>query len=129
MADSISTTGSIPAKNNRISTLALSRVENNNDSNNSNDETRRVKKTDEVVEKIVKTSQESVERTVQALKEYIESNSRSLQIQVHDSTGVIMVKVISAKDGKVIREMPPEKLLDLVANMEELAGSLFNESA
>jgi uncharacterized FlaG/YvyC family protein len=40
-----------------------------------------------------------------------------------------MVKVISEKDGKVIREVPPEKFLDLAAKIEEFVGSLFNEIA
>jgi flagellar protein FlaG len=38
-----------------------------------------------------------------------------------------MVKVMDKEDGKVIREIPPEKTLDLVAKLWELAGILVDE--
>jgi flagellar protein FlaG len=111
-------------------TLSSSYVDNDNvSSNNTNHQLRDVKKKEDTRENIKKVSKETVERTVQALKNYIESNKRSLNISVHEQTGTIMVKVISEKDGKVIREIPPEKFLDLAAKIEELAGSLFNETA
>jgi flagellar protein FlaG len=38
-----------------------------------------------------------------------------------------MVKVIDENTGEVIREIPPKKILDMVANMLELAGLLVDE--
>ena len=38
-----------------------------------------------------------------------------------------MVKVINSETNEVIREIPPEKILDLVAKMWELAGILVDE--
>jgi flagellar protein FlaG len=111
-------------------TLSSSYVDNDNVSSNyTTHQLRDEKKKEDTRENIKKVSKETVERTVQALKNYIESNKRSLNISVHEQTGTIMVKVISEKDGKVIREIPPEKFLDLAAKIEELAGSLFNETA
>jgi flagellar protein FlaG len=52
---------------------------------------------------------------------------RDLKIQVHGPTGNIMVKVISEKDGRVIREIPPEEWLNLAAKMEDMAGVLLNK--
>jgi flagellar protein FlaG len=110
--------------------LSSSHADNDNLSKNTTSiELRDVKKKEIAREKVKNASKETVERTVQALKNYIESSKRSLDITVHEETGTIMVKVISEKDGKVIREMPPEKFLDLAAKIEELAGSLFDETA
>ena len=60
---------------------------------------------------------------------YVSSIQRELQIQVHNKTGNLMVKVISKEDGKTIREIPPEELLNLAARMEELSGVLFDQNA
>ena len=38
-----------------------------------------------------------------------------------------MVKVLNKENGELIREIPPEKTLDLVANMMEIAGILIDE--
>lgn len=74
-------------------------------------------------------AQEKIEHIAQAMDNYIQSIQRNLKIQVHKGTGQIMVKVISESDGKIIREIPPEDLLDLAAKVEEMMGVLFNQSA
>jgi flagellar protein FlaG len=38
-----------------------------------------------------------------------------------------MVKVLNKDTGELIREVPPEKTLDLVASMMEIAGILVDE--
>ena len=54
---------------------------------------------------------------------------KDLKISIHNRTGKVMVKVVSEKDGKIIREIPPEELLNLAAKFEEMTGVLFNDSA
>ena len=131
MVKPISTAISTSVQDSTRGILPSSHVENGNfnNSSSSNKQLRDVTKSEVIRENIIKASKETVERTVQAIKNYIESNKRSLDISVHEETGAIMVKVISEVDGKVIREVPPEKFLDLAAKIEELAGSLFNETA
>jgi len=130
MIELVNIARSISAQDSMTGIMASSNVENDNVKNdNSTNELKDVKKKKVSSDDTKKLSKEAVERTVQALKDFIESNKRSLDISVHEETGDIIVKVISEKDGKVIREMPPEKLLDLVDRMQELAGSLFNETA
>jgi flagellar protein FlaG len=71
--------------------------------------------------------QEKVRRIAQAMDEYVRSSQTSLKIQVHPGTGDFMVKVISEEDGRTIREIPPEEILNLAARMEEMMGLLYNE--
>ncbi|MFS0872190.1 flagellar protein FlaG [Paenibacillus xylanilyticus] len=73
------------------------------------------------------------EAQVQALKELedameaIQGPQKSLQISIHDRTQAIVIKVMNKETGDVIREVPSEKLLDVVAKMMELNGIIIDE--
>ncbi|MBW2015960.1 MAG: flagellar protein FlaG [Deltaproteobacteria bacterium] len=68
-----------------------------------------------------------IERIAEAMDKYLKSMQTNLKIQVHKPTGCIIIKVLSG-DGKVIREIPPEEMLNLAAKMEEMTGLFFNEN-
>lgn len=73
--------------------------------------------------------QQKLEMIAEATENFIRSIQRELRIKVHNDTGRLMVQVISAEDGKVIREIPPEELLNLASKMEEMVGILFETAA
>jgi flagellar protein FlaG len=72
---------------------------------------------------------EKIDQIARALLNYVSSMQRDLNIEVHRGTGRIMVQVISKADGKVIREIPSEELLDLAAKMDEVVGVIFDKNA
>ncbi len=51
------------------------------------------------------------------------------EFSIHEGTKEIMVKVIDEKTNELIKEIPPEKILDMIAKMWELAGILVDERA
>lgn len=57
----------------------------------------------------------------------LEGTNRRFEYSIHDRINGIMVKVIDETTGEVIREIPPKKILDMVANMMEMAGLLVDE--
>jgi flagellar protein FlaG len=57
----------------------------------------------------------------------VEGSSRIFVYSVHEKTNEIMIKVIDETTKEVIREIPPKKILDMVANMLEMAGLLVDE--
>ena len=79
-------------------------------------------------DEVNKDTRSKIENIAQALNQYVKSTQRDLKIQVHEATGNIIVKVLSKESGKIIREIPPEKMLNLAAKMEEMTGILFNEN-
>jgi len=81
----------------------------------------------EIHKRVRESSEATVKSTAEALEDYAKSLRRDLKIQVHGPTGNIMVKVISEKDGRVIREIPPEEWLNLAAKMKDIAGVLLNK--
>lgn len=77
---------------------------------------------------------ENVQLGEQQVIDAIEKANKSLgvtntrfEFSIHEGTKEIMVKVIDEETKEVIREIPPEKILDLVAKMWEMAGLFIDE--
>ncbi|WP_242661386.1 flagellar protein FlaG [Alkaliphilus metalliredigens] len=58
-----------------------------------------------------------------------EAFDRRFEFSFHEKTNAIMIKVIDRNNDEVIREIPPEKLVNMMANMLEVAGLLIDERA
>jgi len=50
-----------------------------------------------------------------------------LAFTVHKATGKIMVTVMEASTGEVIREIPPSEMLNLAAKLQEMVGLIFDQ--
>lgn len=46
---------------------------------------------------------------------------------IHDKTNRVTIKIVDKETKKVIKELPPEKTLDLIAKAWELAGIMVDE--
>jgi len=66
---------------------------------------------------------EVIERANKAL----EGAYTTFEFSIHEKTKEIMVKVVDKETHKVLREFPPEKILDLVAKIWEMAGIIVDE--
>lgn len=75
----------------------------------------------------VSVAEEQLIRTIERAVKSLQGPQTTLQISIHEKTHDIMVKVLNKDTGELIREVPPEKTLDLVANMMEIAGILIDE--
>jgi flagellar protein FlaG len=64
-----------------------------------------------------------IERANKALT----GGNRSFEFSIHEATNQIMVKVIDNETHEIIREIPNEKILDMVAKMWEMAGIFVDE--
>lgn len=51
----------------------------------------------------------------------------SLQFSVHDASGRNVIRVVEKDTGNLIRQIPPEGILNLVARMHEVLGILFDK--
>ena len=93
------------------------------------------------VEKIsaIQTQQENAKNTdqdqaLQQLRDKLQENLNQLQtvglqFTQHKQTGRTVIKVVEEKTGKVIREIPPESFLDVVAKLDQMIGILFDKRA
>lgn len=46
---------------------------------------------------------------------------------IHEATNRVMIKIVDKDTKKVIKELPPEKTLDMIAKVWELAGLMVDE--
>lgn len=53
--------------------------------------------------------------------------NKKFEFTIHEKTKEIMVKVIDTDTNEIIREIPNEKVLDMVAKLCEMAGVLVDE--
>ncbi|MFZ5826805.1 MAG: flagellar protein FlaG [Bacillota bacterium] len=52
--------------------------------------------------------------------------AKALKFQVSDGSRRIIVKVVDTNTGEVIREIPPEKLVEAFESLEDHLGVLFD---
>lgn len=72
-------------------------------------------------------SEHELIRGIETTNERLEIYNSRLEFSIHEKTKDIMIKVINTQTDEVIREIPPQKILDMVANMLEQAGLLVDE--
>ena len=75
--------------------------------------------------------QEKEPSTEQLHKAVEEINKKMMNSEVafgfHEKTNRVTIKIIDKETKKVIKELPPEKTLDLIAKAWELAGIMVDE--
>ncbi|PKM94935.1 MAG: flagellar biosynthesis protein FlaG [Firmicutes bacterium HGW-Firmicutes-1] len=81
----------------------------------------------EVAEISQAENEHEVIKAIERANKHIRSFDRKLEFSIHDTTKQIMVKVIDTENDTVIREIPSEKILDMVAHLWEVAGILVDE--
>ncbi|MCX7920751.1 MAG: flagellar protein FlaG [Clostridia bacterium] len=72
-------------------------------------------------------SDKVVINAIEKANKAISGANRKFEFSIHEKTKEIMVKVINAETNEVIREIPHEKILDMVAKMWEMAGIIVDE--
>lgn len=68
---------------------------------------------------------ESLKRAVEEINKNV-VNSEAI-FGVHESTNRVTIKIVDKKTKEVLKEYPPEKTLDMIAKVWELAGLLVDE--
>ena len=74
-----------------------------------------------------KFNRDDLERAVEDTNSMIFRENEKFEFRVHERTGRIMVKLVNVDTDEVIKEIPPEKILDLVASIWDLVGILVDE--
>ncbi|SHH37230.1 flagellar protein FlaG [Sporanaerobacter acetigenes] len=74
-----------------------------------------------------KYSEEEIIGAIESANEKFVAYDRRFEFSIHEKTKQIMVKVIDVTTDEVIREIPPEKILDMVAYIWESVGLIVDK--
>lgn len=91
-------------------------VENRYEKQEENNKQQYAQKPDKILDKAIK----QLNQTAEAL-------NVELKFIINQDSGRVVVKVIDKTHDKVIREIPPEKTVDLVAQMKKALGWFVDE--
>ena len=101
-------------------------------------------KIDEMTAAVAKASESDTQREGQnenrentkaeneAIKKFVENiNKNTVNSEavfgIHEGTNRVTIKIVDKETKKVIKELPPEKTLDMIAKVWEMAGILVDE--
>jgi len=71
-------------------------------------------------------SNEQIRKVVDELNRKINANTEAV-FGMHEATNRVTIKIVDKSTKEVIREVPPEKTLDMIAKVWEIAGILVDE--
>lgn len=71
-------------------------------------------------------SNEQLKEAIAKFNKSLTSNTEAV-FGIHEKTHRVMIKIVDKDTKKVVREFPPEKTLDMLAKMWEMAGILVDE--
>ena len=68
---------------------------------------------------------EQIRKTVEEINK--KAMNSEVQFGIHEATNRVTIKIIDRQTKEVIKELPPEKTLDMIAKAWEIAGILVDE--
>ncbi len=71
------------------------------------------------------TNNDKIRKAVETLNKKL-ANSEAV-FGIHEDTNRVTIKIVDKNTKEVIKELPPEKTLDMIARVWELAGILVDE--
>lgn len=71
----------------------------------------------------------SLDSAVSDIQSFVQGIRRNLNFSIDDTTGEVVVKVIDAESGKVVRQMPSEEVLKLAARLDDIRSLMFETRA
>lgn len=70
---------------------------------------------------------EQLKKAIAEMNRKINNSNEEAVFGFHEDTNRIMIKIMDKETKEVIKEFPPEKTLDMIARIWEMAGILVDE--
>ena len=74
-----------------------------------------------------KVAKERLLEAIEKASGKVEVENKGLEFAIHEGTNQIIIRIINEDTHETIKELPSEKILDMVAKMVELSGMFINE--
>lgn len=74
-------------------------------------------------------SDEEVKKAVDKINKFFEEDHIKAEYSHHEKLNDLMIKIVNTETKEVILEIPPKKILDMVAKMCEMVGLIVDKKA
>lgn len=78
-------------------------------------------------EESIKEAQKRLQEELERLNQVSRIFDRRMNFLLHEGTNRIMVQVIDIETDRVIREIPPHEILDIISKMHTMIGLFLDE--
>jgi len=72
------------------------------------------------------TTEEALSERIRELNQQMQNRATQVQFTIDDDTENVVVRVLNKETGEVIREIPPEEILNLKKAIEDMRGLVFS---
>jgi flagellar protein FlaG len=72
-------------------------------------------------------SKEQLENAISTMNEFLDIQHKASKFVLHDGLDKYFVRLVDSETEEVIKEIPPERLLDAFYEMQKLAGMIVDE--
>lgn len=74
-------------------------------------------------------TKEQAGQLTEQINEFMERLNTDIHFTLHEKTEQLILQVINRKDGEVIKEIPSEEMLNMIAKISEYVGVLLDKKA
>lgn len=112
-ASNVATSVNVEAVNDSMVNHSVKRINPVEEHNNDDSETH--------------VSEEHIKSEISKANSRLKNHNTKCEFAYHEGTNRVTIKVMDKDTSEVIREIPPEKTLEMIQKMWELAGLLIDE--
>lgn len=70
-----------------------------------------------------------IKNSVNNLNKLLQKENTHVEYKIHKYFGDVIIKIVDNNTKEVVKEMPPEKILDMIQKMCEMDGVFVNKKA
>lgn len=71
-----------------------------------------------------KYNKKELDKALEKVNNFLKDDKTHAEYSVHKDFGTLMIKIVDDESDKVVMELPPEKILDMIASMCKQFGLL-----
>lgn len=106
--------------------LAPYSQEDGNDESQTEENASQLQHAIELADEQNEKNNEKISKTIANINQKMTANTEAV-FGFHDKTNRVTIKIVDKDTKKVVKEFPPEKTLDMIAKVWELAGIMVDE--
>lgn len=74
-------------------------------------------------------TEDVINKKLEDINQILEKQQLETSYQKHEGTNRLVIRLVDKETKEVVKEIPPERLLDYAAGMDEVLGLIFDKRA